>query len=174
MARTWRETTPCFCQSLGNLYDGCVNLGIMTLLAVAWEIGKKTDGGSDIAMPFPVDKTRVADERPFENGTISVSTPKLVFGQLQHIRRRLRNTKTKWSALEGDLFADSRATKFRRHAPSLPPEDNTSEGLKALLAANRHYRKVSWPEPYNRTTHRLHLGDARDLSWVPEARFIWW
>jgi len=56
---------------------------------------------------------------------------------------------------------------LRRRAPSLPPEDNTTEGLKALLAAN--YREVAWPEPFNRTTHRLHLGDARDLSWIPDA-----
>jgi DNA modification methylase len=53
--------------------------------------------------------------------------------------------------------------------PSLPAEDNTPEGLRALLAANAHYRQVSWPEPYHHTTHRLHLGDARDLSWIPDA-----
>ena len=57
----------------------------------------------------------------------------------------------------------------RRRAPGLPLEDNTPEGLKALLEANRHYRDQAWPEPYHRTTHRLHLGDARDLSWVPDA-----
>ncbi|MGA2712946.1 MAG: site-specific DNA-methyltransferase [Bryobacteraceae bacterium] len=53
--------------------------------------------------------------------------------------------------------------------PRLPLEDNTPEGLKALVAANRHYREVPWPEPYNRTHHRIHLGDARDLSWIPDA-----
>jgi DNA modification methylase len=41
--------------------------------------------------------------------------------------------------------------------------------LKALLEANRHYREQAWPEPYNRTAHRLHLGDARDLSWIPDG-----
>ncbi len=41
--------------------------------------------------------------------------------------------------------------------------------MQALLAANRYYRDVAWPEPFNRTTHRLHLGDARDLSWIPDA-----
>jgi len=67
------------------------------------------------------------------------------------------------------LFPESRAKRPRQVAPSLPGEDNTPEGLRALLAANRHYRKVAWPEPYNCTTHRLHLGDARDLSWLPDA-----
>jgi site-specific DNA-methyltransferase (adenine-specific) len=41
--------------------------------------------------------------------------------------------------------------------------------MQALLAANRHYREVEWPSPHNRTTHRLHQGDARDLSWIPDA-----
>ncbi|MGA2271164.1 MAG: site-specific DNA-methyltransferase [Bryobacteraceae bacterium] len=41
--------------------------------------------------------------------------------------------------------------------------------MQALLAANRQYREVVWPEPYCRTTHRIHLGDARDLSWIPDA-----
>jgi site-specific DNA-methyltransferase (adenine-specific) len=41
--------------------------------------------------------------------------------------------------------------------------------LKALLAANLHYRETEWPEPYDHTMHRLHLGDARDLSWISDA-----
>jgi DNA modification methylase len=40
--------------------------------------------------------------------------------------------------------------------------------MEALLAANRHYRQIEWPLPHNRTTHRLHQGDARDLSWIPD------
>lgn len=50
----------------------------------------------------------------------------------------------------------------------LPAEDNTPEGLAALLAANRHYRTVAWPEPFNVSTHRLRLSDARDLSWLAD------
>jgi len=41
--------------------------------------------------------------------------------------------------------------------------------MRALLTANRHYREVAWPEPFDHTAHRLHLGDARDLSWIPDA-----
>jgi DNA modification methylase len=52
---------------------------------------------------------------------------------------------------------------------ALPAEDNTPEGLKALLAVNAYYRDHPWPAPFHRTTHRLHHGDARDLSWIPDA-----
>lgn len=45
--------------------------------------------------------------------------------------------------------------------------DNTSEALAHLLAANREFRARKWPEPYDATTHRLNVGDARDLSWIP-------
>ncbi len=48
----------------------------------------------------------------------------------------------------------------------LPAEDNTPDGLRALLKANEEYRQKPWPEPYDSTVHRLHLGDARDLSWI--------
>jgi len=49
------------------------------------------------------------------------------------------------------------------------PEDNTSEGLAILLKANEEFRRRPWPEPYDRTRHRLHLGDARDLSWIEDG-----
>ncbi len=52
---------------------------------------------------------------------------------------------------------------------ALPDVDNTSEGMAALLAANRYYRKKSWPAPFDTTTHRLHAGDARDLFWIPDG-----
>ncbi len=84
-------------------------------------------------------------------------------------RRPLRRTKTNGHSLQGNLFANGTAKKVKRHAPLLPAEDNTPEGLRALLKANAQYRETEWPEPYNRTIHRLHLGDARDLSWIPDA-----
>jgi DNA modification methylase len=58
------------------------------------------------------------------------------------------------------------AAAIRDHLP-LPETDNTSEGLAALQAANRKYRSHPWPVPFDATEHRLHLGDARDLSWIP-------
>jgi len=104
-----------------------------------------------------------------EHGTISLSSPKLVFGQVQASRRRLNKAAVNGSSAQDGLFSPSKARSVARRAPSLPLEDNTPEGLKALLAANQHYREVPWPEPYHRTTHRLHLGDARNLSWIPDA-----
>jgi site-specific DNA-methyltransferase (adenine-specific) len=48
----------------------------------------------------------------------------------------------------------------------LPINDAAPGGLAALQAANAIYRKVPWPRPYDSTTHHLHRGDARDLSWI--------
>ncbi len=71
--------------------------------------------------------------------------------------------------LQEHLFLNGIGTRPKRRIPALPLEDNTPEGLKALLSANRIYREQAWPEPYAATSHRLHLGDARDLSWIPDA-----
>lgn len=46
--------------------------------------------------------------------------------------------------------------------------DNTSRGLSTLLEENRLWRARPWPEPFDATEHRLHLGDARDLSWIAD------
>lgn len=50
--------------------------------------------------------------------------------------------------------------------PLLPTVDNTSAGLAKLQAANQKYRISPWPAPFDVTAHRLHLGDARNLSWI--------
>jgi DNA modification methylase len=81
----------------------------------------------------------------------------------------LKKAKTNGHPLQEPLFMDSAVKKRKRRAPGLPLEDNTPEGLKALLEANRYYRDQAWPEPYCRTSHLLRLGDARDLSWIPDA-----
>jgi site-specific DNA-methyltransferase (adenine-specific) len=78
----------------------------------------------------------------------------------------LKNSDRLPFAVQPTLF--NRSTK-KRGAPELPMEDNTPEGLRALLEANAHYRQSEWPAPYQRTSHRLHLGDARDLTWIPDA-----
>jgi len=38
-----------------------------------------------------------------------------------------------------------------------------------MLRANGILRNLPSPAPFDRTTHRLHLGDARDLSWVADG-----
>jgi hypothetical protein len=81
----------------------------------------------------------------------------------------LRKAKSNGHLGQENLFSIATPKRAKRPAPDLPAEDNTPEGLQTLLAANRHYREVPWPEPYNRTTHRIQLGDARELAWIPDA-----
>ena len=50
----------------------------------------------------------------------------------------------------------------------LPASDNTSADLQRLREINVVLRTVPWPSPFDDTTHTVHQGDARDLSWVPD------
>ncbi len=45
--------------------------------------------------------------------------------------------------------------------------DNKQGALEKLLSLNEHYRNSPWPAPFDTTQHRLVLGDARDLSFIP-------
>src|SRR5437868_7365219 len=38
-----------------------------------------------------------------------------------------------------------------------------------MLRANAILRNVPWPKPFDRTSHRLHCGDARNLSWIADG-----
>lgn len=51
----------------------------------------------------------------------------------------------------------------------LPLNDASPGALEAYREANSHFRTVPWPLPFNKTVHRLHLGDARSLSWIPDS-----
>ena len=108
------------------------------------------------------------DELPHKNGTILFSAPKLVFGQVLTSRKQLNKAVRNGNNGQEPLFAITGGKRAKR-PPTLPSADNTPEGLHALRSANAHYREVAWPEPYHRTHHRLHLGDARDLSWIPDT-----
>lgn len=48
----------------------------------------------------------------------------------------------------------------------LPASDNTPASLRKYREINAILRTVPWPAPYDLTTHRLYLGDARNLSWI--------
>lgn len=63
----------------------------------------------------------------------------------------------------------SNVVQLWREGVELPAADNSSEALKAYQAANEHYRKTIWPVPYDKTSHTLRVGDARDLSWIADA-----
>lgn len=45
--------------------------------------------------------------------------------------------------------------------------DNKRGVLDRLLSLNEYYRSNPWPAPFDTTSHVLHLGDARDLAWIP-------
>jgi modification methylase len=45
--------------------------------------------------------------------------------------------------------------------------DNKRGVIAELQAVNSYYRTHPWPKEFSKTTHRLHLGDARNLSWIP-------
>ena len=101
-----------------------------------------------------------------DNGTIAYSRSKPVFGMVPSKKARARRVNGNGHSPQEGLFE---APGRIKQAPPLPAEDNTPEGLRALLDANAHYRRMPWPEPYQRTTHRVRLGDARDLSWIPDV-----
>jgi len=90
-----------------------------------------------------------------------------MFGEGSALDKRIKR-KREDDPLQVGLFHDN-SKRARRRLPSISAEDNTPEGLKALLEANRYYREVPWPEPYYRTTHRIRRGDARDLSCLPDS-----
>lgn len=62
----------------------------------------------------------------------------------------------------------SNVFQLRGETFELPTADNNPEALRIYRAANERFREVAWPEPYNKTTHVLRLGDARDLEGVDD------
>jgi DNA modification methylase len=62
-----------------------------------------------------------------------------------------------------DLFSE-----IKEFNEALGSADNSSVALAHLLEINAQYRKMPWPEPYASTQHILRVGDARDLSWIPD------
>lgn len=56
----------------------------------------------------------------------------------------------------------------------LPLNDAAPGALNSYREANEHYRTVPWPTPFNRTTHRLRLGDSRDFCGFPMDQSTLW
>ncbi len=52
--------------------------------------------------------------------------------------------------------------------PLLPRTDNEPGAPEALMAANAWWRSHPWPEPYDRTTHSIRVGDARNLAGIAD------
>lgn len=51
----------------------------------------------------------------------------------------------------------------------LPDADNEPGAVEKMLRANGILRNLPWPPPFDSTHHRLHLGDARDMSWIEDG-----
>ena len=67
------------------------------------------------------------------------------------------------------LLRDEQATYHGHgHLPPVPATDNEPGAVDVLLNANRLLRQRRWPAPYDRTRHEMILGDARDLSFLPD------
>ena len=66
------------------------------------------------------------------------------------------------------LQPERRTDHMNQHVP-IGLSDATPEGLAALQAANAAYRALPWPAPFDATSHQIRKGDARDLSWIPDA-----
>ena len=46
--------------------------------------------------------------------------------------------------------------------------DNEPDSVERMRAENLRWRGQAWPSPYHKTIHRLHLGDARNMSWLED------
>jgi len=69
-------------------------------------------------------------------------------------------------ATAGRVTRSSEVDRLPR--PSLPRTDNSPGALNRLLDANLWYRERPWPHPFDKTEHALRLGDARNLSSIPD------
>jgi modification methylase len=95
----------------------------------------------------------------------------------EHKQLYLARKSTTGVSSNGNGFRHHRPKEKRADAPAprvLDPADaqidyadNERGAINKLLALNEYYRSHPWPPPFERTTHRLWLGDARDLSWIP-------
>ena len=62
------------------------------------------------------------------------------------------------------MIRESKVIKLFSERIELPLADNTVEALQIYRVANERFRQMPWPKPFDRTTHSLSVGDARDLS----------
>ena len=67
------------------------------------------------------------------------------------------------------MIRQSNIVKLFQDGIDRPPADNTAEGLKIYRAANERFRDLPWPKPFDTTNHSLTLGDARNLSSIPDT-----
>src|SRR5438093_6256032 len=114
---------------------------------------------------------------------VAAKTPHASTGSKK--RTRVKEEEQLYLVQKSGNGAPSNGSGFRHHRPKekradtpaaqvLDPADaqidyadNQRGAINKLLALNEYYRSHPWPKPFDRTEHRLRLGDARDLSWIP-------
>jgi site-specific DNA-methyltransferase (adenine-specific) len=95
---------------------------------------------------------------------------------MENLRRLAPFSASKVIALRGEVSVERPEAAMRRESldsyyflADLPSKDNTPETLKRYREINAVLRTVPWPAPFDSTTHKVHAGDARDLTWIPDA-----
>lgn len=93
--------------------------------------------------------------------------------QLYFVRKPVNGTSTETNGFRHHRPKDKRAETSRE---ALDPEkaltefaDNKRGAINQLLALNNQFRSRPWPVPFDTTNHTLRLGDARNLSWIPDG-----
>jgi site-specific DNA-methyltransferase (adenine-specific) len=69
---------------------------------------------------------------------------------------------------EPRLITGQHVSRVAELMASLPKNDSDPGALSTLLEANRELRHLEWPEPFNRTSHTIRIGDARNLDFIPD------
>lgn len=90
------------------------------------------------------------------------------------VPKRLNLKRNRFSGLRnGEMSSDGVVEETLEAAAlaisDLPQADNAPGAVERMLRANGILRNLPWPAPFHRTSHRLHIGDARDLSWLKDA-----
>jgi modification methylase len=120
----------------GHVYDYVLNIGM------------RKAASAKAATPVVKD-----EEQLYLVGKLADSERRTIKGFRHHRRRENRS--------EQDVPVVNDPSEM-----DLDYADNERGAINKLLAANAYYRSHPWPRPFDSTEHRLHLGDARDLSWI--------
>lgn len=72
------------------------------------------------------------------------------------------------TALRSDRVETQAAQTHRENYPRLPRKDNEPGAPEVLRQANEVFRNIPWPSPFDETTHKVALGDARQLRGIKD------
>jgi DNA modification methylase len=104
---------------------------------------------------------------------IEVRNTHIMRSDLTNTRLEKRRSQRKWEERQypshEERTAELRETlgSIKHVLEELPDADNEPGAVEKMLRANAILRNSPWPPPFDVTTHRLQLGDARQLQWIP-------